>query len=61
MGSIQSIGDINQVKTSLELKAEADDVLRLRKEFDHSCNIFNILKKASRFFDDIFYAKHKMR
>ena len=34
MGSIQSIGDINQVKTSLELKAEADDVLRLRKEFD---------------------------
>lgn len=34
MGSIQSIGDINQVKTSLELKAEADDVSRLRKEFD---------------------------
>ena len=34
MGSIQSISDINQVKATLQSKADADDVVKLRKDFD---------------------------
>lgn len=33
ISSIQSIGDVNQLKTSLHLKADADQVVRLEKEF----------------------------